>query len=419
MVVLCLLWIVFSNKIISIYLNRNTPITSMQNIENQSIAPVYYGLDIVEFQNGFFETLEVSGWAFSEGIEDQRVYLLLQSDDVLYKVQCANSQRSDIYGLYISNDYDVNNDMVGFYANISTIGIAEGIYELGLIIADNEGYIGMIEIGKSFLKDGIQMQEIECSPTSLELENELIEGCNTRFAIDDIEIDLENSILKISGWGVVFGVVNTKEKYVKIETETGINYYEVASKYRKDIADVFGMEYSLSGFWAEIPIEVFDEGKMAISLVLKDKDDFYVTEAKDYSYEGKIIKQLDYREKELDEILMDNAEILHCGIDGFSYNVNQLVVSGWALNSDEETVYIRISNESGAYMDFIPEQDIERSDISNAFGEDYLYSGFFLSTISTNLSTKLGNEELSFQIISVNEQMECSVSESYPLTWQE
>lgn len=70
-------------------------------------------------------------------------------------------------------------------------------------------------------------------------------------------------------------------------------------------------------------------------------------------------------------------------------------------------------------MDFIPEQDIERSDISNAFGEDYLYSGFFLSTISTNLSTKLGNEELSFQIILVNEQMECSVSEPYPLTWKE
>ena len=289
---LLFLWVLFSNTLISLALNRKNPVTRIYGTEDLGGAPVYYGLDLVDYQNDFQESFEISGWAFCESVEEtepENVYLLLLSNANSYKVPCSTSLRRDIYDSFKAQGHSLGRSNLGFGATFSTIGIKNGTYELGLLVEESSGISGVVRIGEKFVKTGAEAYQIEASPITLPMEP--VQGTATRFAVDNFELDTGENAIEISGWGVAFGYASDEEKYLKVETEAGTSYYEITSLHRKDIANTFGQEYSLSGYSAVIPAEQISEGEINVSLVLAQDGTLFATEVITFEYKGGLIKK--------------------------------------------------------------------------------------------------------------------------------
>lgn len=282
-VLLCVLiaLLAMSNNIIWRCLPDNKKVRFVEDLSMESSSNTRAGVDILRSKNDLLETLEISGWTFSETQENndqKQVSILFKSKDKAYLVENVDIvTREDINSAF-KNTVPIMGVNHGFVAEVATYNISDGIYDIYTYSFENTKNFGWYRTGLAVKKEGRHIAQIKTE--SVELKDETSELVT--YAIDGFSVN-EFGKAKVSGWGLIKGEQSTTKYYLKITDDDGnVGYYTAGITTRNDIAQIFGEQYLETGFVSWIPSNELPLGKLSLQVVIESENGIFSSSMKTF-----------------------------------------------------------------------------------------------------------------------------------------
>lgn len=228
------------------------------------------------------EAIKIQGWAFREGVKNKArdVYLVLKGhkETLVYDIKNDTTFRRDV-----TNHFKIGGDVHshGFELILVPYRLKEDIYEIGLIIVDEEGKHYQITNQELVKKDrtwtipgtAVPFRETFTSEqVSLEIKTANKE---IRYHIDTYDESKDG--VNIIGWGYLDGL-NTDDikHYIVLKTSDKTIIYTSQNQLRKDVTTYFeksGLDLDHSGFFTMVPKKGLQRGEYQVGLYIVKSDD--------------------------------------------------------------------------------------------------------------------------------------------------
>lgn len=267
-------WLVlyFSSTKIILMVTGNQ-ISSSEISIAETNSDMFFGIDEVLVADDLFSTVTISGWSFIETENEtinKQIKLIFSSDDNEYESKVVLHSRRDLP--QVISDVHVPKINQGFRSDFSPVGMKDGEYSLYIYVYENSSSSGIINTGMRFIKNGTKFELVKGSEILPESDFSQTRNDNTIFfGIDTCEIVAKK--LVISGWGFKDGY-DSAENVVSIAIKNPskkTTHISVEKTPRHDIRKVFGENYYLSGFRAEVPSQLVEAGKNRIYVIINNK----------------------------------------------------------------------------------------------------------------------------------------------------
>ena len=234
----------------------------------------------IQIYDDFLNRIVVTGWAFCPTFKDnsqKKIQLLLESDNFSYLVDAFIYNRIDVKHLYGDQTPFDNH---GFSIQFSSVSLPEGIYNLYLIVRENEQSYGLKKIGvyANYNDEFIQysLSNIPSGKINLEIkEDKILHTAEIKYDINVQKSDA-NNLLLITGWA---NVVDYDSSAVGVIVKCTLNdseaYYQSVKVTRDDVAKIVSPLYQDSGYICKLPLGEFESNDIiTIQLILQTKNGY-------------------------------------------------------------------------------------------------------------------------------------------------
>ncbi len=204
---LFLVWMICSTTVITNVVNRGINIEKMDAMLGDNQKDIYYWIDDFTISDNIWNTVSVYGWLV--GLPEQKgekkvVSIIFQSDKDIYKVEAETIRNWPVFeGL--QTKLALLDDNVGFGRSFSPLKFNNGIYQMFLYCAEENGSAGIIETNHFIEKSAKGVSK--CENVSKEIPKpELLEDNNAQGYgwVDTVVQD--SAHLKIEAWGFLDGM---------------------------------------------------------------------------------------------------------------------------------------------------------------------------------------------------------------------
>lgn len=221
-------------------------------------------------------TVILQGWAFADGIqtEKQTVFVCLTYDDGTTDFLRTDQQSRPDVADYFSNELY---GMSGFITRIYKNQLKSSDYKISIII-DVENRLHIEE--NSFLNDNRDKEYADIFLTESEVEQIDLSAASAdvRYHLEVNEVGSDN-VLTLRGWAFADGfATNEQDVYLCITYIDGhVDMLRTKKAERPDVAAYFSNDlYAMSGFIAQVPMDVMRPIEYAVSIVIKVDEAFHV-----------------------------------------------------------------------------------------------------------------------------------------------
>ena len=230
------------------------------------------------------ELLTCTGWAFAETEEnndDKAVYVILKGHNKSFISRSAIMKSDDIH-LRFPEWKQLQGGMNNFSISISTVILPPDSYEIYLYVEENRTNRGLIDIGQSFIKNGIRLSE---GPRGTEIDK--VDLIDIKGNLDKgwVNINKTAEWFKVSGWLIKTGVVSEDMSYyIVINGENEKNVIlSVPNLYRTDVAESLGDTiYMGSGFAGQIEIDKLPDSHGKVYIIAENEGLWYTSNSYEY-----------------------------------------------------------------------------------------------------------------------------------------
>lgn len=392
---LFILILLFSNNLITSIKGNN--FTKTTDIFNSS-KEVFFSVDEIHFDKDIFGSLIINGWAFCETELDntnKEIWAVLSNDKNTYKTMIELIERRDVYQVY-KGKYKIKNKNHGYFGTFSTIGVKNGIYELGLYCKENDEDYGFTDTGIMIKKRNSSISQYMWQSVQSDLP-EISKDKAVQSSIDIVTMNSSKK-LEIKGWAFIEGIDTLNQIiYVRLTNSVGESFvYDTKAVFRKDVGIAYNNSlYDNSGFEAVIGEEVSGNGEYIVEILIKNDGKVYLS-SKTYKLilENYNIKtntsddESNIGEKQINsEIKINITDIeedsrVKYSVDSCLADKN-LIIQGWAyitdINASDTSVFIAVTSSDGTTRVYNTNKKT-RPDVAKVY-ENELYSESGFKTI--------------------------------------
>jgi len=305
------IWLGFSNQIVLAFSGIESVEKCERELTSWGTATLYGSIGDFYIANDLHESITVSGWAFAATTEenvDRKTYLIFQGDSASYQYEIKIPEGKDtlFYDMFIYRGpaitallgLDNPNPALGFAGEFSTLGMADGEYELYLACWETETTSGVKGTGIHIRKMGATVERIDKAPeeTVKLISEEKTVTQDERCASCLDLAQAQGDTVKISGWAFVKGLDSTKQVlYLECLNENGQNQCYGTSQYdRPGFVELFDdANCGYAGFDACLPLAAINEDGQRVRILLENEGEIWssITYTISKSDEGFMIEQ--------------------------------------------------------------------------------------------------------------------------------
>ena len=259
-----LLWLFFSNLIIANLSGATVP-RKIYNVEKLLKDNVYYGIDTIQVMNNLTEWMGVRGWAFVETREEvtnKQISLVLKNENISYQADCNLFPRSGLREILLNSlETDIQENVLGFSIDLSTIMMKDGIYDLYIYCKENGKNYGMANADYGGSDVGIQVEKrgskLEYYAWKPKARDDLLQITQDEMAIGAVDsVEIVDDRLSIWGWAFAQDRnCDFQNVYLELTNMEGeISQYETKSAVRAAVVSEYHNEqYKNCGYRTSIP----------------------------------------------------------------------------------------------------------------------------------------------------------------------
>lgn len=286
---LLLFWLFSSNLIIANLSGATVP-QKIYDTEQLIKDNVYYGIDTIQTINNLTEWMSVSGWAFVETkneITNKQVSLVLKKENISYQADCNLFPRSGLREILSDSlKTDIQENILGFSVDISTIMMEDGIYDLYIYCKENEENYGMANADYGGSDVGIQVEKrgskLECYAWKSKSQNDLLQITQEELAVGAVDsAEIVDDRLNIWGWVFVQNKnCDSQNVYLELINDEGqICQYETKSAIRTAVVSEYHNEqYKNCGYRTSIPLGNLPDGQYKMRVLVENNEEIWTTE---------------------------------------------------------------------------------------------------------------------------------------------
>lgn len=386
-ILILLLWLLFSNKIIGTFWNTTHGITieniNYNNLKSNESNEVKAAVDFYYKTNDVLDVFAINGWRLKTDTKSESIketFIILHSDKVSYKVSCDSYERDE-------------KSLAGYGTEFSMLGAKKGIYNIELYFSDDginynifptNYYISVNNKGSEVWKFKSQIIKIKSIDAKI---------CQSIKYDPGIQVN-EDNILFWS-WAFIDGQDTTNQEIViSLEDESGNEtFYTTKQIKRTGVAEAFNNQgYEMSGFMGEIPGENMDEKAWKIRFYIKHGDNWY--QPPSYFYYDKSSTNISEFQPKLNNLQNISSSVnqfikYESGIKFFK---DKITFGGWAFiegsDCSDQEIVISLENESGNEV-FYSTRKTERDDVAEVYNnQNYISSGFMCEIPGESMNEK-------------------------------
>ncbi len=222
------------------------------------------------------ETIEISGWAFLEGMDcaEQEVFVQLTGENGTKTFTTESRERADVAEAYGSDGYLKS----GYVARIPAAELEAGSYTLELYVKNGDRIAGTEKGTLQISEDGTAAyQAAGAAAPVTEFRSEKVEALNSQDTLETRMVEnvvSSESVVEISGWAFLEGMdCAEQEVFVQLTGENGTKTFTTESRERADVAEAYESDdYLESGYLARIPAAELEEEAYTLELFVKNGD---------------------------------------------------------------------------------------------------------------------------------------------------
>ncbi len=284
-----LLWLFFSNLIIANLSGATVP-RKIYNVEKLLKDNVYYGIDTIQVMNNLTEWMGVRGWAFVETREEvtnKQISLVLKNENISYQADCNLFPRSGLREILLNSlETDIQENVLGFSIDLSTIMMKDGIYDLYIYCKENGKNYGMANADYGGSDVGIQVEKrgskLEYYAWKPKARDDLLQITQDEMAIGAVDsVEIVDDRLSIWGWAFAQDRnCDFQNVYLELTNMEGeISQYETKSAVRAAVVSEYHNEqYKNCGYRTSIPVENITDGQYKMRVLVENDNEIWTTE---------------------------------------------------------------------------------------------------------------------------------------------
>lgn len=290
---LCVLIAIFLfvnlNRIISFFFEDSIKLHKIKFADYAESGVAYTYLNELEYhQGGFQEILNCTGWAFAETGEpndDKSVYLIFKGTRNAYMTgECGSAFSSvqtdvpgwkNIYGKYHN-----------FAINVSTLMLPSDVYTIYVYVEENEHSKGIVNAGRSFKKDGVNLYSYRLGDIVDDIYPDQISNL---FDSGWTTLESENDCIGVSGWEAIKDKNSEDSIFYLVFLGNNLKMVtiQMPTIYRTDVGEYLGSnDYIASGFRGALDTKNLPDETGVVYVVAENGGDLYRTEAYSYDING-------------------------------------------------------------------------------------------------------------------------------------
>jgi len=368
MMAVFVLWLICSNSVI-VSISGAAKLKEVEFEKSLFKDDIYYAIDTIEILHNFPECLDISGFAFAETEVDnsnKSVSIFLKGKDICYQAECNLFPKNSIHKRFPHNH--ILGRTVGFMADISTLGMKDGVYDLYVYCKENEENYGIANADYGASNVGLRIEKrgttLSYYPWEAEQRSELLIPSQGETAVGAVDsASVEDDRLSVWGWAFAEGQdCAAQTVYLELTDEQGeVRQYTTKSAFRDGVvAEYKSTLYRNSGYRTSISLEDIADGTYTMRAILENGGKVWASQSYSLTKQGNTV-QLGGQGAVTEEFVWDDSlfkDIVYFGIDRIGNadsGAENLTVLGWAyvesqLDNADRLASLILRGKNSSYL---------------------------------------------------------------------